>query len=251
MQIGNYIQYSNVDVLGANVTYNGPCKYDVKAVQSNCFYSNTTKNYITIGNRDDFTDITTVEMTVMFDNISFTQTIYFFSNLLKPNVGFGHYSNQRNKFCLFGDNNKRYLWTTPFDVEANTPYHLRLSYDGTNYTLSINEQACYLVQDTEAVVDIDDIVRIGTRDPNNTTGLRNASIWNFRCYNANGDLVHHYPMSEGMGKIVYDTVGGKHGVIINAGNLYSVVWSKFQDDYHYNLTNQFKNNIDKYKRKTK
>ena len=148
MQIGKFIQYSNTDALGNSLTYNNPCKYSAKAIQSNCFHSDTTKNYIAIGNRDDFSDVTTVEMTVMFDNISFTQTTYLFSNLLKPNVGFGHYWNQRNKFCLFGDNSKRYIWTTPFNIEANTPYHLRLSYDGTTYTLTVNCQSCSLAQDT-------------------------------------------------------------------------------------------------------
>lgn len=242
MQIGNYIEYLDTDAAGniLDTSNKLPCKYNAKAVQSNCFHSDTTKNYIAIGNRDDFSDVTTVEMTVMFDDISFTQTTYFFSNLLKPNIGFGHYWNQRNIFCLFGDeNSKRYLWTTPFNIEANIPYHLRLSYAGTTFTLTINGQTCSVLQETEAVATIDNIVRIGTRDYTSSYGLRNASIWNFRCYNSNNELVHHYPLSEGMGKIVYDTVGGKHGVIINAGNLYSVVWAKFQDDYHYNLTNGY------------
>lgn len=240
MQIGKFIQYSNTDALGNSLTYNNPCKYSAKAIQSNCFHSDTTKNYIAIGNRDDFSDVTTVEMTVMFDNISFTQTTYFFSNLLKPNVGFGRYYTYKNKFGLFeGSSGARYIWTTPFNIEANTPYHLRLSYDGTAYTLTVNGQACYREKGTEVIVDIDNIVRIGTRDYTSNYGLRNASIWNFRCYNSNNELVHHYPLSEGMGKIAYDTIGGKHGVIINAGNLYSVVWAKFQNDYHYNLTNGY------------
>lgn len=242
MQMGNYIEYLDTDAAGniLDTSNKLPCKYNAKAIQSNCFHSDTTKNYIAIGNRDDFSDVTTVEMTVMFDDISFTQTTYFFSNLLKPNVGFCHYWIQRNMFGLFeGSNGVRYLWTTPFNIEANTPYHLRLSYNGTTYTLTVNGQTCSVSQETEVVVDIDNIVRIGTRDYTSNYSLRNASIWNFRCYNSDNELVHHYPLSEGMGKIVYDTVGGKHGVIINAGNLYSVVWAKFQDDYHYNLTNGY------------
>lgn len=238
MQIGNYVQYSNVDALGANLTYNGPCKHSVKAVQSNCFYSNNTANYITLGNKANFSDVTAVE----FDIIIGTKTTYstLFSNIINSIDTFSKYGATYNQFELTSGTT-RLVFEPPFDITINTHYSVKLEYVNNTYNVYVNGSICKSTKYTITAGDYDSIAYIGTRKLSGSIGrsLYNTSIWNFRCYNANGDLVHHYPMSEGMGKIVYDTVGGKHGVIINAGNLYSVVWSKFQDDYHYNLTNGY------------
>ena len=67
MQIGNFLQYDNVDALGNTLTYSDPCKFNAKFKGSNCFYSDTTKNYISLGPRTQFEDVEAIEFTIIFD----------------------------------------------------------------------------------------------------------------------------------------------------------------------------------------
>ena len=80
MQIGNFLQYDNVDALGNTLTYSDPCKFNAKFKGSNCFYSNTTANYITLGNKSDFSDVTTIEVDLMFSALQLGSTNFIFSS---------------------------------------------------------------------------------------------------------------------------------------------------------------------------
>ena len=237
MQIGNYLQYSDTDALGNNLAYNTPCKFNAKFKGSNCFYSNTTANYITLGNKADFSDVVTVEFSVIFYNK--TNLCTLLSNVINDVLQLYRGANS-NSFYVVLPNTLVYVFICPFNIDDGSKVDIKLSYINNTPYLWINGTSISGTTSSAAGT-FDAVAYIGTRKKNGSIGgsLYNTSIWNFRCYNANGDLIHHYPMSEGMGKIIYDTVGGKHGVIVNAGNIYSVVWSKTQDYYHYNLTNGY------------
>lgn len=240
MQIGNFLQYDNVDALGNVLTYSEPCKFNAKFKGSNCFYSNTTANYITLGNKADFSDVVAVEFSAIFYSITAVCTL--FSNIINNVSQFWRATNSSRFIVDTPYSNISYSFVCPFDITNGEKVDIKLSVENDVPYLWVNGTSIDRTQATHSGT-WDDIAYIGTRKKNGSISsgstLRDTSIWNFRCYNANGDLVHHYPMSEGMGKIIYDTVGDKHGIIVNAGNLYSVVWSKTQDYYHYNLTNGY------------
>ncbi len=235
MQIGNFLQYDNIDALGNTLTYSDPCKFNAKFKGSNCFYSNTTANYITLGNKANFSDVTAIEVDLMFSQLQLGSTNYIFTNIINGlGFCFATSSSTGETYAnAYLSSTKQWRFTLPV-LTINTHYKIRVELLNNVCNLYIDDQICSSTTSTYTS-SLLDIVYIGNNSAKKWP-LHNTSIWNFRCYNANGDLVHHYPMSEGMGKIIYDTVGDKHGVIINAGNIYTVVWSKFQDDYHYNLT---------------
>ena len=56
MQIGNYLQYDNVDALGNSLTHSDPCKFNAKFKGSNCL-NNSNAPSVIFGSENSLGDV--------------------------------------------------------------------------------------------------------------------------------------------------------------------------------------------------
>lgn len=245
------IKYSNTDCLGNELTYSTPASHQLTMTESNCLtFTGNTTNYIYFGDSDEFTDVVKVKLTWLTQTTSWTPDICFFTGLL------GCINNSSHNRCIFNYSmgNKRFvfgfgpnLYDFSFTCTLNTQYDIEVAFKDTDSTPtlivngeSITNTATRSWSGTQAT----DYHMIGLHTQTATTGttsVQNAcrgSLWNIRLYDSNDNLIHHYPLSEGYGNIIYDTVGDVHGYL-SSPNLEINWMNTRQNDYHYNLENGF------------
>ena len=245
------MKYSNTDCFNEELTYNSKATYDIKLTESNCLtFVGNTSNYIYFGDSDDFADIVKVKLSWLTQATSWTPDACLFTGLLgcvdttSHNRCVFNYSIGNKKFVFgFGPN----LYDFSFTCTLNTQYNIELEFKNTGNapTLIVNgEVIANTATRTWSVTQTTDHHMIGLHTQTtttSTTSVQNAcrgSLWNIRLYDINDNLVHHYPLSEGYGNVIYDTVGDTHGYLASP-NLETNWMQTRQNDYHYNLENGF------------
>lgn len=237
MQIGNYIEYLDTDAAGniLNTSNKLPCKYNAKAIQSNCFYLNTQLDF---GAYNVLGDVHLVSFWHKCYSDTFTANRAFCINLF-PLANTTEYFNYW--YCGSNDNptvltigNKRVTFS--HDYARDYDWHfVEIGWTGSN-PLSPDSIVCKIdgVQVTYiSETTVNDIGNVYTSQ----FAQSNSDICNISMYDGNNALIHHYPCAEGWGRILYDTVGNVHATTRSNAN--TTIWSHTQDFYHYNLTNGY------------
>lgn len=238
MQIGNYVQYSNVDALGSNLTYNGPCKYSAKAIQSNCFYLNTQLDF---GAYNVLGDVHLISFWFKATSTTFNSERVYAYNLF-PNTSFTEYFNYWYIAASSASHN-----STVFIGKRAVYFSIDKLYDYDWHFIEFGWIGEDPLLPDSIIFKIDGIQVTYTAESTSAKNLSNshppmfnicnADICNISMYDGNGTLIHHYPCAEGCGRILYDTVGNVHATTRSNSN--TTIWSHTQDFYHYNLINGY------------
>lgn len=258
------IKYSNTDCLGNELTYSTPASHQIKLSESNCltFNANNT-NYVYFGKGQDLFHDTTKVVFKWLSPSSITSNRTLFTGLTKvfnentglaqliykistdtPIFQIGYINSSPSATTNYSTGT---LYSANYTVSPNTIYEISVDLsDPSNPILIINGETLTVTATTNSTAYYWPYHSIGIQlgayrpEPGRVEAMSAAqgSMWNIRLYDENDNLVHHYPLSEGYGINIYDTVGDVHGYL-STPNMETSWMSVRQDDYHYNLENGF------------
>lgn len=236
----NYTEQTNEGGILPEIENKFPVLYDAKLINANCMNNNVG---IYFGNEYKFNTENIRKFTFWGKRSSSISARLWFANIFPQSSGGGN--NRCNASPTEGIisvriGNKLFQNTlsSPITFEDNVWHYFEFEWLGDDISNVIG----FNIKIDGTTHSIPYYTTIAPFTDYKYTGFptNDMEMYDIKLYNFNGDLIHHYPCSEGAGYIIYDTIGNAHGLMaVTTSNNRTSTWNKFQDKYFYNLDNTF------------